>query len=402
MALSKGLGNKPTKTHARGRAADVEEREEGRLESNAEADDAAPAVAEASPSRVPATTTLGDGGAIREALDDLDCEEDGEAEDAVSPSATAPFAESSKRACIADVTARTDAAPSTSKQAGTPLPGSLECTRNAGAAGDKASVSQSNEVEKLNRQLREHQKEIAALKAARGSTSSQSLTENGCNQTAPSGSTPVVGSKSRQPNPGAGPSNRSLVIPVRGGMLQWHVDDDTGRPFATAVFDIMIRNGFQKGGGGQKTVIKAYHIAYALYLVEFAIIRHRRNGQRIPTDPDLNADDIADYHTKVKAWIVSYIRATPTPDLPEWSDEYQGWVFGPTRTVVISGSGLREVTPVGADPDAAEKKRVERLLRFARVKQESKLPGQQQKSKGKEPVEYEEEVEEALDNDDEY
>ncbi|CAI5495958.1 unnamed protein product [Closterium sp. Naga37s-1] len=210
MALSKGLGNKPTKQHARGRTADVEEREEGHLESNAEADDAAPAVAEASPSRVPATTSLGDGGAIREALDDLDCEEDGEAEDAVSPSATAPF------------------------------------------------------------------------------------------------------------------------------------------------------------------------------------------------DPDLNADDIADYHTKVKAWIVSYIRATPTPDLPEWSDEYQGWVFGPTRTVVISGSGLKEVTPVGADPDAAEKKRVERLLRFARVKQESKPPGQQQKSKGKEPVEYEEEVEEALDSDDEY
>ncbi|CAI5950519.1 unnamed protein product [Closterium sp. NIES-64] len=53
---------------------------------------------------------------------------------------------------------------------------------------------------------------------------------------------------------------------LKSGLLRWHVDDKLNRPFATGLFDIIIRNAFQKGVGGSATVIKAFHIAYVLYL----------------------------------------------------------------------------------------------------------------------------------------
>ncbi|CAI6005940.1 unnamed protein product [Closterium sp. NIES-65] len=50
--------------------------------------------------------------------------------------------------------------------------------------------------------------------------------------------------------------------------------------------------------------------------------------------------------------------------------QYQGWVFGPTETVVISGSGFPDLVPDGADPDAAEKKAVALLFEYAQVEPE--------------------------------
>ncbi|CAI6005938.1 unnamed protein product [Closterium sp. NIES-65] len=55
----------------------------------------------------------------------------------------------------------------------------------------------------------------------------------------------------------------------KGGLLIWHFAEGTMRPFGTALFDIIVRNAFQKGAGGSATVVKAYHIAYLLYLSPF-------------------------------------------------------------------------------------------------------------------------------------
>ncbi|CAI5995743.1 unnamed protein product [Closterium sp. NIES-65] len=63
----------------------------------------------------------------------------------------------------------------------------------------------------------------------------------------------------------------ALQHDVKSGLLRWHVDDKLNRPFATGLFDIIIRNAFQKGVGGSATVIKAFHIAYVLYLVPLSL-----------------------------------------------------------------------------------------------------------------------------------
>ncbi|CAI7805398.1 unnamed protein product [Closterium sp. NIES-54] len=142
------------------------------------------------------------------------------------------------------------------------------------------------------------------------------------------------------------------------------------RPFGTALFDIIIRNAFQKGAGGSATVVKAYQIAYLLYLVEYSVVHHKARGKRIPTDADVNAADIACYHRTVKAAIRKTLVEAPDDQLPAWSEQYQGWVFGPTETVVISGSGFPDLVPDGADPDAAEKKAVALLFEYAQVEPE--------------------------------
>ncbi|CAI5496853.1 unnamed protein product [Closterium sp. Naga37s-1] len=162
-----------------------------------------------------------------------------------------------------------------------------------------------------------------------------------------------------------------LVKPLeKGGLLRWHFAEDTMRPFGTALFDIIVRNAFQKGAGGSATVVKAYHIAYLLYLVEYSVVHHKARGKRIPTDADVNAADIASYHRKVKAAIRKTLEESPDDQLPAWSEQYQGWVFGPTETVVISGSGFPDLVPDGADPDAAEKKAVALLFEYAQVEPE--------------------------------
>ncbi|CAI5998358.1 unnamed protein product [Closterium sp. NIES-64] len=143
----------------------------------------------------------------------------------------------------------------------------------------------------------------------------------------------------------AGASTRKQSDWQKGGLLRWHFAEDTMRPFGTALFDIIVRNAFQKGAGGSAAVVKAYHIAYLLYLVEYSEVHHKAHGKRIPTDADVNAADIASYHRK-------------------------GWVFGPTETVVISGSGFPDLVPDGADPDAAEKKAVALLFEYAQVEPE--------------------------------
>ncbi|CAI6004865.1 unnamed protein product [Closterium sp. NIES-64] len=154
---------------------------------------------------------------------------------------------------------------------------------------------------------------------------------------------------------------------VRGGLLRWHFSEELNRPFATALFDLIIRNAFQKGAGGAVTVVKAYHIAYTLYLVEYSVVHHKARGKRIPTDACVNADDIARYHRKVKAAIRHTLEHAPNNELPAWSEQHQGWVFGPTETVVISGSGFSDLTPVGADPDGKEKAAVKRLYEFSQL-----------------------------------
>ncbi|CAI5982729.1 unnamed protein product [Closterium sp. NIES-64] len=138
------------------------------------------------------------------------------------------------------------------------------------------------------------------------------------------------------------PASLSQTLSVRGGLLRWHFSEELNRPFATALFDLIIRNAFQKGAGGAVTMVKAYHIAYTLYLVEYSVVHHKARGKRIPTDACVNADDIAHYHRK-------------------------GWVFGPTETVVISGSGFPDLTSVGADPDGKEKAAVKRLYEFSQL-----------------------------------
>ncbi|CAI5981435.1 unnamed protein product [Closterium sp. NIES-64] len=326
-----------------------------------------------------------------------------------------------------------------------------------------------------------------------------------------------------------------LVKPLeKGGLLIWHFAEGTMRPFGTALFDIIVRNAFQKGAGGSATVVKAYHIAYLLYgqspfefslgesggslqlammsgtikwphpplpaascplplplpspfshfifsssllnprygqspfefslgesggslqlavmsgtikwphpplsassfpspnlpsflllpifppppplpllpalfprpflpipsrlfsspfpnprygqspfefslgesggslqlAVEYSVVHHKARGKRIPTDADVNAADIACYHRKVKAAIRKTLEESPDDQLPAWSEQYQGWVFGPTETVVISGSGFPDLVPDGADPDAAEKKAVALLFEYAQVEPE--------------------------------
>ncbi|CAI5995365.1 unnamed protein product [Closterium sp. NIES-65] len=157
------------------------------------------------------------------------------------------------------------------------------------------------------------------------------------------------------------------LMHLRGGLLRWHFSEELNRPFATALFDLIIRNAFQKGDGGAVTVVKAYHIAYTLYLVEYSVVLHKARGKRIPTDACVNADDIARYHRKVKAAIRHTLEQAPNNELPAWSEQHQGWVFGPTETVVISGSGFSDLTPVGADPDGKEKAAVKRLYKFSQV-----------------------------------
>ncbi|CAI5479393.1 unnamed protein product [Closterium sp. Yama58-4] len=162
-----------------------------------------------------------------------------------------------------------------------------------------------------------------------------------------------------------------LVKPLeKGGLLRWHFADGTMRPFGTVLFDIIVRNAFQKGAGGSATVVKAYHIAYLLYLVEYSVVHHKARGKCIPTDADVNAADIASYHHKVKAAIRKTLEESPDDQLPAWSEQYQGWVFGPTETVVISGSGFPDLVPDGADPDAAEKEEVALLFEYAQVEPE--------------------------------
>ncbi|CAI5978734.1 unnamed protein product [Closterium sp. NIES-65] len=63
----------------------------------------------------------------------------------------------------------------------------------------------------------------------------------------------------------------SHYLAVKGGLLRWHVDDELNCPFATGLFDIIIRNAFQKGVGGSATVIKAFHIAYVMYSVPLSL-----------------------------------------------------------------------------------------------------------------------------------
>ncbi|CAI5953825.1 unnamed protein product [Closterium sp. NIES-65] len=157
------------------------------------------------------------------------------------------------------------------------------------------------------------------------------------------------------------------LMHLRGGLLRWHFSEELNRPFATALFDLIIRNAFQKGAGGAVTVVKAYHIAYTLYLVEYSVVHHKARGKRIPTDACVNADDIARYHRKVKAAIRHTLEHAPNNELPAWSEQHQGWVFGPTETVVISGSGFSDLTPVGADPDGKEKAAVKRLYEFSQL-----------------------------------
>ncbi|CAI7890562.1 unnamed protein product [Closterium sp. NIES-53] len=165
--------------------------------------------------------------------------------------------------------------------------------------------------------------------------------------------------------------NLECVKPLeKGGLPRWHFAEDTMRPFGTALFDIIIRNAFQKGAGGSATVVKAYHIAYLLYLVEYSVVHHKAHGKRIPTDADVNAADIACYHRKVKAAIRKTLVESLDDQLPAWSEQYQGWVFGPTEIVVISGSGFPDLVPDGADPDAAEKKAVALLFEYAQVEPE--------------------------------
>ncbi|CAI5992377.1 unnamed protein product [Closterium sp. NIES-64] len=163
------------------------------------------------------------------------------------------------------------------------------------------------------------------------------------------------------------PASLSQTLSVRGGLLRWHFSEELNRPFATALFDLIIRNAFQKGAGGAVTVVKAYHIAYTLYLVEYSVVHHKARGKRIPTDACVNADDIARYHRKVKAAIRHTLEHAPNNELPAWSEQHQGWVFGPTETVVISGSGFSDLTPVGADPDGKEKAAVKRLYEFSQL-----------------------------------
>ncbi|CAI6000238.1 unnamed protein product [Closterium sp. NIES-65] len=101
--------------------------------------------------------------------------------------------------------------------------------------------------------------------------------------------------------------------------------------------------------------------------VEYSVVHHKARGKRIPTDADVNAADIASYHRKVKAVIRKTLEESPDGELPAWSEQYQGWVFGPTETVVISGSGFPDLIPDGADPDVAEKKAVALLFEYAQV-----------------------------------
>ncbi|CAI5946513.1 unnamed protein product [Closterium sp. NIES-64] len=325
----------------------------------------------------------------------------------------------------------------------------------------------------------------------------------------------------------------SHYLAVKGGLLRWHVDDKLNRPFATGLFDIIIRNAFQKGVGGSATVIKAFHIAYVLYLVvtpglpltssspsslppnptcvpllplvqwpsahlilalypssqpylcasvapcagavtpglpltssspstlppnptyvpllplvqgqpsthliltlyfssqpylcasiapcagaatpglpltssspsslppnptyvpllplvqgqgshsrpsahliltlfpssqphlcasvapyagavEHGVQHHTTNGKKVSTDACVNHDQILSLHRKVKAAIKKYLDDTPDDQLPSWDADHQGWVFGPTGTVVISGSGFPNHIPDGADPDEGQ------------------------------------------------
>ncbi|GJP45302.1 hypothetical protein CLOM_g4706 [Closterium sp. NIES-68] len=115
--------------------------------------------------------------------------------------------------------------------------------------------------------------------------------------------------------------------PTQGGLLRWHIAEEILRPFATALFDLIVRNAFQKGAGGLATVVKAYHIAYILYLVEYAVVHHKARGKHIPTDACVNADDIATYHRKVKAAIRKTLKESSDDQLPAWDEKHQGWVI---------------------------------------------------------------------------
>ncbi|CAI5491210.1 unnamed protein product [Closterium sp. Naga37s-1] len=92
------------------------------------------------------------------------------------------------------------------------------------------------------------------------------------------------------------------------------------------------------------------------------VVHHKARGKHIPTDACVNADDIASYHRKVKAAIRKTFEESPDDQLPAWSHQHQGWVFGPTKTVVISGSGFPDLVP-----DAAEKKVVKLLFEYAQL-----------------------------------
>ncbi|CAI5979503.1 unnamed protein product [Closterium sp. NIES-65] len=99
------------------------------------------------------------------------------------------------------------------------------------------------------------------------------------------------------------------------------------------------------------------HFPYAhipFPLVEHGVQHHTTNGKKVSTDACVNHDQILSLHRKVKAAIKKYLDDTPDDQLPSWDADHQGWVFGPTGTVVISGSGFPNHIPYGADPDEGQ------------------------------------------------
>ncbi|CAI5496014.1 unnamed protein product [Closterium sp. Naga37s-1] len=101
--------------------------------------------------------------------------------------------------------------------------------------------------------------------------------------------------------------------------------------------------------------------------VEHGIQHHTTNGKKVSTDACVNHDQILSLHRKVKAAIKKYLDDTPDDQLPSWDEHYQGWVFGPTGTVVISGSGFPNHIPDGADPDKRDKEEAEVLVKYCRM-----------------------------------
>ncbi|CAI5966743.1 unnamed protein product [Closterium sp. NIES-65] len=94
---------------------------------------------------------------------------------------------------------------------------------------------------------------------------------------------------------------------------------------------------------------------------------HTTNGKKVSTDACVNHDQILSLHRKVKAAIKKYLDDTPDDQLPSWDADHQGWVFGPTGTVVISGSGFPNHIPDGADPDKRDQEEAEILVKYCRM-----------------------------------
>ncbi|CAI6006546.1 unnamed protein product [Closterium sp. NIES-64] len=101
--------------------------------------------------------------------------------------------------------------------------------------------------------------------------------------------------------------------------------------------------------------------------VEHGVQHHTTNGKKVSTDACVNHDQILSLHRKVKAAIKKYLDDTPDDQLPSWDADHQGWVFGPTGTVVISGSGFPNHIPDGADPDKRDQEEAEILVKYCRM-----------------------------------